>query len=116
MKILKPMGKRLLIRREKIKQVGLIIVPDKSQQMIPCFAEVVEIGPDVLEPELHGPYIDKHKIAHPATVVQFGRYAAQLIDAKEAVFYGVSLEADEADYMYLNSEDVLGIVSEVVDA
>jgi co-chaperonin GroES (HSP10) len=101
MKVLKPQRKRLLLRRELVKQIGMIIIPDKTEEMKACFAEVIDQGIDC---------IDGHA---PGTIVYFGRYAPQILNSKELSIFGItSVDPDKEEYLILNEEDVLCTVED----
>jgi hypothetical protein len=94
-KILRPQSKRLLLKRTLLRQIGSIIVPEKSEEMKFSFAEVMDSGPDC---------INGYK---PGDVVYFGRYAAQIVNAKELAIYGIKINPAKVELLILNEEDVL---------
>jgi co-chaperonin GroES (HSP10) len=80
--------------------VGLIIVPQGSEEMKLCFAEVVAVGPDCIETEV-------------GDIVQFGRYGGMIVNAKEAALFGISIDPAKEELQIMREEDVL---CDVVDA
>jgi co-chaperonin GroES (HSP10) len=101
MKYLQPLGRRALVKRELVKKVGLLYVPDNSEQMKVCMGEVVAIGPDC-------------EVIKEGDLVTFGRYAPHFLDGKELELLGVSIDKDTTEMLLLNEDDALCIIAEEV--
>ena len=93
-KKIKPLGNRVVVRREEAKTTkGGILLPEAAQEK-PRRGEVVAVGP--------GKADDKGKIALP------------LLKVGDRVLFspysGSEYKADEVDYLILSEDDILAVV------
>ena len=95
MKKLKPLGNRVLIKREKSEQTkGGILLPDSAQEK-PKLGEVIGVGPGKLKKD--------------------GKLEPMMIEVGNKVLFTtyagneVNLD-DEHEYLVMSEEDVLAIV------
>lgn len=91
----RPVGPRLLIKREKASsRAGHLYIPEKAQEK-PQWAEVVALGQlprredGTLQNWPHG--------IEPGAAVLFGKYT------------GNSIKLDDEDYIIIQLDDVLGV-------
>ena len=82
-----PVGARLIIKNDETpEKIGRIYIPKTSQEMFSWEGEVVAVGDGC----------EKVKVGD---IVYYGRYA------------GYNFERDRNKYVFLNEEDILGIVN-----
>jgi chaperonin GroES len=88
----KPLGLRVLVERveEENKTASGIIIPDNAKEK-PLQAKVIAVSKEVEEDEYNSIKVDD--------VVVFAKYA------------GSELSLDGKEYLVLNTDDILGIIS-----
>lgn len=84
---IKPLFSRIIIKKKKITQIGLIILPANAKSMETSEGEIAAIGDEVSALKV-GDY------------VIYGKYAGAKMEIKD----------DVNEYVVLNEEDVIAIV------
>lgn len=93
---IKPLGNRVLVKRSEIKMTkGGILLPETAQEK-PRQGEVVAVGP--------GKHDDKGEVkplnVHIGDTILFSSYAGT----------EVKTEDDQAEYLIMSEEDILGVL------
>lgn len=84
---IKPLFSRIIIKKKKLTQVGLIIIPNNAKSMETSEGEIVACG-------------DEADTVKVGDYVIYGKYAGHKMELKD----------DGNEYVVLNEEDVIAIV------
>ncbi|MBI5274774.1 MAG: co-chaperone GroES [Chlamydiales bacterium] len=94
-KMVRPLGNRILVKREIETSKGGILLPESSQEK-PKQGEVVAVGPGKVDDQGHH---QKMLVKEGDTIV-FSSYAGTKI----------SLKGDEGEYLIMTEDDVLAVL------